>query len=81
MPDLAALKLEVAQATHHAERGRQHIKRQMNLIDELDRDGHDTNQARELLETFLQTQSMHEADLARLQAELASTVANRSRPR
>jgi hypothetical protein len=40
------------------------------VIDTLERDSHDTTQARELLKTLLETQELHEASVERLTKEL-----------
>jgi hypothetical protein len=44
----------------HIAIGKEHIIRQREIIDELDREGHDTSAAKQLLETFLETQAAHE---------------------
>ena len=49
-------------AEKHVSEGAAHIKRQRTLIDDLDRGAHDSTQARQLLESMLQTQALHESD-------------------
>ena len=50
--------------------GEEHIREQRELIAELERDGHDTFVARELLATFEQIQVLHIAGRDRLVKEL-----------
>ena len=57
----ADLKRELAQAERHIAEGKKHIGRQMVIIAELERDGHDTATAKELLDTLEQTQQLHES--------------------
>jgi hypothetical protein len=66
----AILKQHLAQAKRHSNRGRQHLARQVELIAELDRDGHDTMEARKVLATLRHTQVLHEQDVQRLLREL-----------
>jgi hypothetical protein len=53
------------------------IARQHQLIEELERNGHDTFAARELLETFLDAHELHERDRERIRAVLFSPPAAR----
>jgi hypothetical protein len=68
--DRAVLIQHLAKAKQHAARGRQHLVRQEELIAELDRDGHDTTEARKVLATLRDSQALHEQDVARLLREL-----------
>jgi hypothetical protein len=55
----------------HIAVGREHIARQREIINELDREGHDTSAAKQLLETFLETQAAHEDNRRMLLEELS----------
>jgi hypothetical protein len=68
--DRAALLQHLAQAEHHVAEGRRHLARQEELIAELDRDGHDTTEARKLLATLRATQALHQEDVERLLGQL-----------
>ena len=57
-------------AERHVAEGRRHIERQRRLIVEMERGGHDTTTASELLRIFEQIQAGHEADRDRILAEL-----------
>ncbi|MHC2465553.1 hypothetical protein [Bradyrhizobium embrapense] len=69
--DRVILEQHLALAERHAAQGRQHVARQENLIAELDRDGHDTTEARKVLDTLRITQALHEQDVERILGELA----------
>ena len=60
----------LAQAERHVARGNEHISRQESLIAEMDRRGHDTVDARRLLDTLRETQALHRQDVGRLLREL-----------
>jgi hypothetical protein len=70
--DRAMIEEHLRQAEEHIALGEQHIARQREILAELQRDGHDTAQAEELLATFEETQRMHIADRDRIQDELQS---------
>jgi hypothetical protein len=70
MVDRTLVLQHLKPAEEHVAQGLEHIRRQREIIVELERDGHETKQARDLLATFLQAQAMHEQDLARLRGEL-----------
>jgi hypothetical protein len=53
--------------------GKEHIAKQREMIEELDREGHDTSAAKELLETFLATQAAHEERQRTLIEDLGGT--------
>ena len=59
-----------AQAERHVAQGKAVIEKQQSLVAELERDGHDTAEARGLLATFLDIQRLHEEDLARITRKL-----------
>jgi hypothetical protein len=69
--DRAMLQQHLAEAERHASAGLRHLSRQETLIAELDRDGHDTTEARKVLATLRTTQSLHEQDVERILGELA----------
>jgi len=69
--DRRILEDHLRQAKQHAWVGLQHIRRQREIVEELERDGHDATMARTLLKTYEGTQKMHEADVQRLTKELA----------
>jgi len=60
----------LAQAERHVAQGERHIARQREIIAELERDGHDTAQARATLAQFEEIQAMHVAERDRLRHEL-----------
>jgi hypothetical protein len=62
----------LAQAENDVRAGRAHVERQIGLLAELERDGHDTAQAKDLLATFREALSQHEAHRDRLLAELGT---------
>ncbi|MHC2256100.1 hypothetical protein ACVILK_005792 [Bradyrhizobium embrapense] len=68
--DRVILEQHLALAERHAAQGKQHVARQENLIAELDRDGHDTTEARKVLDTLRITQALHEQDVERILGEL-----------
>lgn len=62
----------LGQARDHVARGEQLVADQRQLIAELDRDGHDTKLARELLAAFEESQAEHKRHLAMIERELAN---------
>jgi hypothetical protein len=60
--DQGTLQRHLAQAERHVAQGVVHLARQRALIDELDRAGHDTTDARAVLDTLTETQVLHEQD-------------------
>jgi hypothetical protein len=64
-----------ALAELHVAQGEDTIARQQQLIAELNRHGHDTRLATELLTTFEQTQNAHLLDRERLRAEFSKSIA------
>lgn len=69
--DRAMVLAHLAKAKEHIELGEQHVRRQRELVSELERDGHDATNARELLAQFEHLLAMHRADRDRLLRELA----------
>ncbi len=68
--DRATLEQMLVQAEQHVALGECHIARQLELIAELERDGHDSTKAKELLAVFLETQALHFGDRDRLMERL-----------
>jgi hypothetical protein len=66
----AFLEQLLVQAEQHVALGERHIARQREIVAELERDGHDTTQAKELLAVFLATQATHVVGRDRLMEEL-----------
>ena len=62
----------LAMAERHVTEGEIHLSRQRALVAELDRDGHDTADARAILATMLETQRLHVEDRDRMLTELSS---------
>jgi hypothetical protein len=74
--DRKMLKRHLAQANVHVETGRKHIVRQRKVIAKLERGGHDTKQARALLDQE-ELQAMHIADRERILRELAEEAGSK----
>ena len=68
--DKAMLLRHLAMAERHVAEGRVHVDRQTRHVADLQRDGHDTEQARDVLFRFQELLEMHEAERARLKREL-----------
>jgi hypothetical protein len=68
--DRGVLLQHLAQAERHVAEGEQLLLRQEELIAELDRDGHDTEEARVILDTLRETQALHLQDRDRIIREL-----------
>lgn len=66
----AVIKSYLAQVEQAARLGREHLDRQIEIVADLEKDGHDTHVARHLLRTFEDVQAEHEAHRDRLRAEL-----------
>jgi len=64
--DQGTLLQYLAQAERHIARGVVHLTRQEALIAELDRAGHNTEQARAVLDSLMKTQALHQQDRERL---------------
>ena len=65
------LRRHLAEAKAHVEMGSKTLARQRELIAELERDGHDSTQARAMLKQFEEVQAMHITDRERILRELA----------
>jgi hypothetical protein len=70
--DRSMLEEYLRQARAHVERGKEHVIRQRALVEELERDGHDTTMARLLLRTFEETEGMLLADVEQRVKDLAA---------
>ncbi|MBV8534283.1 MAG: hypothetical protein JO128_01750 [Alphaproteobacteria bacterium] len=70
--DRRMLLEHLAMANRHVEKGERHVRRQRELVAELERDGHNTVEAKKLLEQFEKLQEMHKADRDRIERELAA---------
>jgi hypothetical protein len=67
-----ALRDRLALAHHHIAMGEENIARMRDIIARLERGGHDSCLARQLLTRFEELQALHIADRIRLEKELAS---------
>jgi hypothetical protein len=70
--DRGTLEKDLSRAEAHVANGQERIARQHEIIAELEREGHDTVPARELLATFEKTQAMHVANRDRIASKLAT---------
>jgi hypothetical protein len=70
--DRETLEKDLTQAEAHVAKGHERIALQHEIIAELEREGHDTVPARELLATFEKTQAMHVANRDRIASKLAA---------
>jgi hypothetical protein len=70
--DRAMVLRHLEAAERHVAEGAQHIQRQREIVAKLEADQHTDAavEARAVLETFLETQEMHEQDRDRILAEL-----------
>lgn len=68
--DPAALQQHLNKAERHAAEGRQLVARQATAIADPNKHGHDTTDARKVLNTLTDTQAIHEKDVRRLRDEL-----------
>jgi len=64
------LEQHLAQAEQHVALGELHIAKQLGIIAELERNGHDSTIAKTLLTTFLETKEIHVSDRDRLREEI-----------
>jgi hypothetical protein len=69
--DRYALQRHWAEAEQRVWRGQQNVNRQRRIIAELERDGHDANQARQLLSTIETTLRLHIEDRDQVANRLA----------
>jgi hypothetical protein len=68
--DRALLLQHLAQAERHIVLGEEHLTIQEALIADLEREGHDTEGAKEVLATMLQSQAVHVETRDRILREL-----------
>jgi len=66
------IRRHLSEAEKHVAQGTKHVERQQELVLELERDGHDAKQAKQLLHQFQELLSLHIADRDRLVLEIAS---------
>lgn len=74
LPDMdrGILEEHLAQAERHVAQGEKHVAKQRAIVAELERDGHDTVAAHDLLRQFEELQALHVADCDRLRSELGA---------
>jgi hypothetical protein len=70
--DRATLLDLLARAEQHVILGKSQIDSQYRVIAKLEREGHDTTEAVELLKQFIEAQERYEADRRRLMTRLAT---------
>jgi hypothetical protein len=58
-PDPAMLKALLVEAERSVTAGERDVEHQRSIIKELERDGHDDNEARSVLHDLLNTQALH----------------------
>ena len=76
MIERAMVEEHLRLAERRVEEGKQHLANQRELICQMERDGHDTNEARRLLKEFEELQELHLADRERLRQEKAELDKN-----
>jgi hypothetical protein len=74
MEDRAMVERHLAEAEAHVAKGQEHVARQIEIVGELERGGHEraAQAARDLLATFELTQAASIGDRDRLRAQLAA---------
>ena len=72
--DRTLLEEHLDLARRHIALGQKHLMRQKEIIDELERDGHDVNEAKYLLDLFKDVQALHIAHRDRLLEEIRQRV-------
>jgi hypothetical protein len=70
--DRATLEKDLTQAEAHVAKGQKRIALQHEIIAELEREGHDTAPAKDMLASFEKTQAMHVANRDRIAGKLAT---------
>ena len=68
--DRNILLQHLAQTKRHIAEGEEHLAQQTLLIEKLERHGHDSEDARALLKTMIETQALHKQDRDRVLKEL-----------
>jgi hypothetical protein len=61
----------LTKANRHVAEAERHVAQQREIVAQLEREGHDYSDAKELLARFEELQALHIADRDRLQRELA----------
>jgi hypothetical protein len=69
------LKRDLEMAVRHVAKGREHIAKQTAMVAKLERDGHDSETAKELLALLHKTQHMHEDHREHILRELQAQAA------
>ena len=77
--DRAMLEEHLTMAERHVAQGERHVARQREIVAKLERHGHDTRSAKELLVQFQELQALHIADRDRLRHELGLDAAGVAR--
>jgi len=70
--DRATLENDLSRALAHVANGQKRIVQQHEIIAELDREGHDTAPAKDMLASFERTQAMHVVNRDRIAGKLAT---------
>jgi hypothetical protein len=70
--DRATLQDRLAAAERHVAEAERHVAAQREFLAQLQREGHDTAQAKRLLEQFEEVLAIHIADRDRLRKELSA---------
>jgi hypothetical protein len=70
--DRETLEMNLTQAEAHIAKGHERIAQQHEIIAELNREGHDTAPAKDMLASFERTQAMHIANRDRIASKLAT---------
>jgi hypothetical protein len=68
--DRAMVEASLAQAERHVGEGARRVERQREIVADLNRDGHDAEEALRLLKQFKDLQAMNIADRDRLQRQI-----------
>jgi hypothetical protein len=68
--DPKTLHKHLAEAEAQVAQGLRHVADQRDVVEQLERDGHDSTTARDLLVTLLRSQQLHEEHRDRLKREL-----------
>ncbi|HVT50463.1 MAG TPA: hypothetical protein VHE77_02770 [Dongiaceae bacterium] len=74
MPDIESLTADLKKAEAHVRQGEEHIRRQKRIIAVLERDGHNSGMARDVLSTFERIQEGHIAHRDRLAVALGEAA-------
>ena len=77
--DRVLLEDHLTMAERHVAQGERHVARQRELVAQLERRGHDTLSAKELVVQFQELEELHIADRDRLRHELGLDAAGVAR--